>query len=116
MRRTSLVLALSLACGLSSIACKQDIGERCERNSDCDSGYCRSAPSLTAAVGGTCQTGPSVPDAATPVDRVDAANDGARDATDATDAADATVDAMTPVDAPSDAADAASSDATDATD
>jgi hypothetical protein len=120
MRRAPLILALSFACGLSSLACKQDLNERCEQHSDCASGYCRGA-GTTSAMGGTCQTGPSTPDASTPIDATttDAPRDVASDASDAADATssdapqtDATTDV--PVGAP-DAAGDALGDADDAT-
>jgi hypothetical protein len=114
MRRVPLILALSLACGLSSIACKQGLGERCEQDSDCESGDCRGA-GLTSAMGGICQDMQSAPDSGSPMTPRDAAIDLMSDATDAT--ADATADVA--VDATVDGTsgdDANAIDATDASD
>lgn len=89
MRRASLILALSLACGLSSLACKQGLGQRCEQDSDCDSGYCAGG-GTTSAMGGTCKATKTAADAAVPIDTRPATDATGTDlANDATDAADA---------------------------
>jgi hypothetical protein len=87
--RLAIVFLLgSLALG----GCKQDIGERCEQNSDCSSGICgNGGPGMTMANARTCS--PSLPtlvpftDASFPSDGgagdADAALDGAG-STDAT--------------------------------
>lgn len=48
-------LFLSLALALSTLGCKQGIGERCQLDSDCDSGHCVLPTGGSAQQGGTCQ-------------------------------------------------------------
>jgi hypothetical protein len=52
---------LLLVALFSLAGCKQDIGERCEIDSDCSSGFCRTGAS-GMAVAGTCQSGPGDPE------------------------------------------------------
>jgi hypothetical protein len=76
-------------------ACGQDVGERCEQNSDCSSGYCSTGTANVSATGGICLSGPTqpqvdpLPDAGTPDASpvVDAHADVTADAADASDAA-----------------------------
>jgi hypothetical protein len=100
-RRVALALAL-LSLGL--VACKQDVGQRCEQGSDCATGYCgESVGGMVSAMGKTCTEPPT---AAQPVDAAtnDAAtNDAATndagtndDASDASDAARDVRDAASP--------------------
>jgi hypothetical protein len=121
MRRASLILALSLACGLSSLGCKQGLGQRCEQNSDCESGVC-TYNGLTSAMGGTCRATKGAPDSGTSVDALPPTDAKGSDATsDATDAADAfstpdatKADATTDVSSVPDATGDAHGDADDA--
>jgi hypothetical protein len=59
MRRLPMVLASAALCALMSIGCKQDLGERCEVNSDCSSGYCNKNVDFSSSEGGMCTTGPT---------------------------------------------------------
>lgn len=92
MRRFPVLLASSILSAFLSVGCKQDLGERCEQNSDCSSGYCNGSGNRTSAEGGKCTPGPVVqlPDAATPFDanRPDlSTSEAGRDASDASDGA-----------------------------
>jgi hypothetical protein len=85
MKRPLIVVG-GLALGaLFVLGCKQDIGERCEQNSDCSSGLC-TVMGATSAMGGVCTTGVTsepVSDAATTTTTdaaADATSDGATDA------------------------------------
>jgi hypothetical protein len=82
LRPSVTLVGLALA-SLLVVGCKQDIGERCEQDSDCNSGLC----TLTgaSAMGGICTTGVVLIDAAAPPDTAVAtdARDGAADAADA---------------------------------
>jgi len=87
MRRLSFVLATATLCALTSLGCKQDIGERCEQPSDCASGYCggSSVPiGMTSAEGRTCSAGPTTappPDSAAPEEDAGGTDASANDAT-----------------------------------
>jgi len=51
MSRSSTIVGLVAACALAALGCKQGLGDRCEINSDCSSGFC----SMNGAgIGGTC--------------------------------------------------------------
>lgn len=97
MRRFSSIFAALVLCGLTSIACKQNVGERCEQPSDCASGYCGGSATIsmmTSVMGRMCTAGPGsvVPvDAAPPPTDTAAATDGATGDT----VADARADAAT---------------------
>jgi phage-related tail fiber protein len=94
-------------------ACGQDLGERCEQNSDCKSGSCSVMSGPTSAMGGVCEDGTqtgSSSDASTSDAAVDAPAD-TRDATDADAAAPDALDGAT--DGTLDASDASSDVSTD---
>jgi hypothetical protein len=131
MRRFSFVLAALVLCGLTSIACKQGVGERCEQPSDCASGYCGNSATvtmMTTAAARMCTAGPgsgvptfdAAPFDATPSDtgasdtpKGDAVAEAGGDATASDAAVEAAADGST--DTSVDASDAAAgSDASDA--
>jgi hypothetical protein len=87
---------------LSLAGCKQDVGDRCEQNSDCSSGICGDGQPMTSATGKRCQaTLPAPPTEmdATVVDASDAAADASDAAADASDAAADASDAVSSSDA-----------------
>ncbi len=56
MRRLRfLIPALALAAPLALAGCKQGVGDRCQTNDDCDSGFCILPPGGSSLTGGTCQ-------------------------------------------------------------
>jgi hypothetical protein len=90
MLRSRSLAAVALGSLLTLVGCKQDLGDRCEKSSDCASGYCGGDNSDTAMLGVSkvCTAGrvTSTPDAGPPPATPDAAQERA-DAADATDAA-----------------------------
>jgi hypothetical protein len=71
MTRSRSLAVFVLGSLLMFVGCKQDVGERCERSSDCASGYCggdNSDVGIVSAAGKTCTPGRVIvtPDAGTP--------------------------------------------------
>jgi hypothetical protein len=63
VRLAAALPVLLLAGSLALAGCKQDIGERCEQNSDCASGVCGEGgpPGMTSAMGKKCVATLSIP-------------------------------------------------------
>jgi hypothetical protein len=62
--RPRLVAALLSLGALALAGCKQDLGQRCEQNSDCKSGFCGDGADMASAQGKQCVAvlgGPPLP-------------------------------------------------------